>query len=140
MSFMVKHIGSARLPRSLSGFILTLAAIVPGIALSLPPGQVWECVVNGQRTFSDVRCGATPSVRRLNPLNIMDATAVHPGMPYDSYPPYDAQYSAPSGDENGQDFVNDAYAGQEVITINERAIRRRASLHGNHGHRRSRKN
>jgi hypothetical protein len=137
---MVKNIGSARLPRSLSGFIVTLAAIVPGVALSLPPGQVWECVVNGQRTFSDVRCGASPSVRRLNQLNIMDATAVYPVVPYDAYRPYDAQYWAPSGGENGQDFVNDSYAGQEATTISERAIRRRASLHGNHGHGRARKN
>ena len=137
---MVKHIGSHRLPRSLSGFLAALAAIVPGIALSLPPGQVWECVINGQRTFSDVRCGARPSVRQLNQLNIMDATAVHPVVPYDSYRPYDVQYSAPSGDENGPDFMNDSYVGQEVTTINERAIRRRASLHGNHGHRRPRKN
>lgn len=136
---MAKHIGSHRLPRSLSGFFAALAAIVPGIALSLPPGQVWECVVDGQRTFSDVRCGARPSVRQLNQLNIMDATVVPPVVPYDSYHPYDVQFPAPSADENGPDFTNDSYVGQEVTTINERVIRRRASLHSNHGHGRPRK-
>jgi hypothetical protein len=140
MSFMVKHIGSHRLPRSLSGLLAAFAAIVPGLALSLPPGQVWECVVNGQHIFSDVRCGARPSVRQLSQVNIMDATAVHPSVPYDSYRRDDVQNWQPSGDENGSDSMNDSYAGQEVAAINERVIRRRASIHSKHGFGRPRKN
>jgi hypothetical protein len=41
------------------------AAALPAIAVqatsqqALPPGRVWECAVNGQRTFSDSPCGTT---------------------------------------------------------------------------------
>jgi hypothetical protein len=40
----------------------------------LPPGQVWQCTIDGQKTFSDKRCGAAASVRQLNEVNRMDPT------------------------------------------------------------------
>jgi hypothetical protein len=36
-------------------------------------GQVWQCVINGQRVFSDGPCGEGASVRRLSDPNIMNA-------------------------------------------------------------------
>src|ERR1700679_241607 len=38
----------------------------------LPPGQVWECDVNGQRVFSDVQCGTHATLRQLPELNVFD--------------------------------------------------------------------
>jgi len=38
--------------------------------------QIWECVINGQRTFSDKRCGEKPSLRKIGPINTMDPTPI----------------------------------------------------------------
>jgi beta-lactamase regulating signal transducer with metallopeptidase domain len=46
-------------------------ALVPRAQLA--PGQVWQCVIDGQRVFSDGPCGKDASVRRLSDPNIMDA-------------------------------------------------------------------
>src|ERR1700722_2216700 len=39
----------------------------------LPPGQVWQCVIDGERIFSDAPCGEHASIRQLRELNVMDA-------------------------------------------------------------------
>src|SRR5271165_3786377 len=38
----------------------------PAAQDGLPPGTVWECIVNGERTFSDAPCGARSSIRQLS--------------------------------------------------------------------------
>jgi hypothetical protein len=38
------------------------------------PRRVWECVSNGQKTFSDAPCGVGSTVRELSPINRMNAT------------------------------------------------------------------
>ena len=48
-------------------------AMQPAAKDGLPPGSVWECVVNGERTFSDAPCGARSSIRQLSELNLMDS-------------------------------------------------------------------
>jgi hypothetical protein len=53
----------------------------------LPAGQVWQCVVNGQRTFSDAPCGTGASIRQLNAVNGMEAA---PREPMYRYPAYDS--------------------------------------------------
>jgi hypothetical protein len=53
-------------------------AIQPAADDALPPGTVWECVVNGERTFSDAPCGARSSIRQLSKLNLMDSARVPP--------------------------------------------------------------
>jgi hypothetical protein len=40
---------------------------------SLPPGQVWQCLIGGQRIFSDSPCGEHASIRQLKELNVMDS-------------------------------------------------------------------
>jgi hypothetical protein len=40
--------------------------------------QIWECTINGQKTFSDYRCGDKPSLREIGPINIMDPTPILP--------------------------------------------------------------
>ena len=39
-----------------------------------PTNRVWECTINGQKTFSDAPCGDKSSVREIGPINRMDPT------------------------------------------------------------------
>jgi len=50
----------------------------------LPEGQVWQCVIDGRRTFSDAPCGAGASIRQLNVINRMTPTPVPPSFYYPS--------------------------------------------------------
>jgi hypothetical protein len=40
--------------------------------------QIWECTINGQKTFSDYPCGDKASLREIGPINIMDPTPILP--------------------------------------------------------------
>jgi hypothetical protein len=95
----------------------------------LPPGQVWQCEVNGQRVFSDVQCDTHATVRQLSDLNVMDSsTAPHPApsrYPYgSSYPPgavsAPPSYYAPSMDEAAADYPSDAYVGEQYVVVRDR--------------------
>jgi hypothetical protein len=96
----------------------------------LPPGQVWECDVGGQRVFSDTKCGAHASVRQLRDLNLMDASAAPQPAPYPypgagayggaGYPP---SYYAPQDDEAAADYSGDAYVGERVVVAHDRVHR-----------------
>jgi hypothetical protein len=149
--------------RRLLGFVGALAAIAAGAALAdaapsigtgvpvvaaakpvpLPSGQVWECMVNGQRTFSDVRCGTQSTVRQLSPINIMNVASTRPSATYGSYP---TGYYAPrpiepaTPEESAADYANDAYWGPGVIAVNPRPIRGHHGPQSNHGHGRARRN
>jgi hypothetical protein len=81
-------------------------ALVPptgAASRGLPSGQVWECTVNGQKVFSDKRCGEGSIIRQLGPTNTMDpapmlpAALPHPWAP--SYPPVDYDESPPQPEE-----------------------------------------
>jgi hypothetical protein len=104
----------------------------------LPSGQVWECMVNGQRTFSDVRCGSQSSIRQLSPLNIMDVSSTRSSAPYGvyqtGYAPRPSEPAAP--EENAADDANDVYWGPAVIALNQRQMRghRAPAPRSNHGH------
>jgi hypothetical protein len=70
------------------------------------PRRVWECAVNGQRTFSDSPCGTTSTIRQLSETNRMDPTPIPPAGTYynppsPSYAPnYTAQSYANSPNES----------------------------------------
>jgi hypothetical protein len=116
-------------------------AVAAARPVPLPSGQVWECVVNGQRTFSDVRCGAQSTVRQLSPLNIMDVSSTRPSAPYGLYQTgYAPRPEPPAPDENAADYANDPYWGPAVIAVNPRPMRGHRAPHSNHGHGRARKN
>jgi hypothetical protein len=71
-----------------------LQTVTPPIEQS---GQIWECAINGQRTFSDKRCGEKPSLRKIGPINTMDPTPIFRSI--SSYEPessYAAEYPEPS--------------------------------------------
>jgi hypothetical protein len=59
--------------------------------------QIWECTINGQKTFSDYPCGGKASLREIGPINIMDPTPILPNsrthVPESSGQP---RYSDPS--------------------------------------------
>jgi hypothetical protein len=69
-------IGSAHSPQ------VAAAARTP-----LPPGQVWQCVIEGERIFSDAPCGAHASIRQLKELNVMDSLQTQSAQyPYNYFP------------------------------------------------------
>src|SRR5271163_3306803 len=71
----------------------TAAAPAPRVAAAarpqLPPGQVWQCVIDGGRVFSDAPCGEHASIRRLSDLNVMDSPRQGDAYAY-SYTPMHA--------------------------------------------------
>jgi hypothetical protein len=59
----------------------------------LPAGEVWECMTDGQRTFSNAPCGPGASIRQLNPTNTMEASPEFAAAPsYEPEPGYTANY------------------------------------------------
>jgi predicted outer membrane lipoprotein len=92
----------------------------------LPPGQVWECEINGQRVFSDSQCGAHATVRQLGDLNVMDhSTAPRPdvygygyGAPYPPAGNAPLGYYPPPADQT--DYSGDPYVGESYIVIHDR--------------------
>ena len=95
------------------------------------PGQIWQCSVNGQQTFSDAPCGAGASLRQLNPVNRMDPTPVPPtptyGNPDGSGAPPDAMDSSPPVDYTSE--PNDVYANQAAIIVNSHRREHRPRPH-----------
>lgn len=68
-----------------------------------PGGKVWECSVNGQRSFSDYPCGDKAIVREIGPINRMDSTPVSAlTRSYESEPSHQPEYFYPSADESEQ--------------------------------------
>jgi hypothetical protein len=102
----------------------------------LPPGQVWECDINGQRVFSDVQCGTHATVRQLTELNVIDSSVAYgrgtprpygygPGPGY--YPQPGPASDAPPDDSGAADPIY-----TQVIVARDRARRDQLAHHGNH--------
>jgi hypothetical protein len=95
----------------------------------LAPGQVWQCVIDGERIFSDVPCGEHASIRQLRELNVMDAP---PAQSY-AYPyaplsaPAPAFSPAPADDSDYAD-----YSGPEVLWAHGYARRNYFPRQDNH--------
>jgi hypothetical protein len=58
--------------------ISAAAQIQTATARVEPGSQIWECTINGQKTFSDKPCGDKPSLHELGPINGMAPTPVLP--------------------------------------------------------------
>jgi hypothetical protein len=98
---------------------------------ALPPGQVWQCEVDGKKTFSDSPCGASASIRQLNPVNGMDPAPRTPPWAYSSM---DRGYAPPPDMQNTPDAAGDVDGADPVYLVNERARREHRPLH-RHDHR-----
>jgi len=83
---------------------------------SLPAGQVWQCIRDGQRVFSDTRCGEGATIRQLNDTNRMDtAPAWHGGFRSPGQGAYPAD--APYADERGPEEPVDPVSGTQAVTV-----------------------
>jgi hypothetical protein len=63
-------------------------------------GQIWECTINGQKTFSNNPCGNKAAMLDIGPVNTMEATPVfHAGRSYATPPSYaEPEYNSPPDD------------------------------------------
>lgn len=78
-------------PRAATGGVHS-PQVAAAARTALPPGQVWQCVIDGERIFSDAPCGEHASIRQLRELNVMDSP---PAQSYAYAYPY-APLSAPA--------------------------------------------
>lgn len=85
------------------------AAPPPPLNQSQPQtARIWQCVTNGQKTFSNNPCGAKSTVLDIGPVNSMEATPVfHAGRGYAAQPSY-APSSAPEYDSPQDDSYADS--------------------------------
>jgi len=92
--------------------ILAAAEIQTAAPPAEPNGQIWECTINGQKTFSDNPCGEKSSLHDIGPINGMEPTPILPHarslVPQSSYQP---EYSYP-------DEPADSYAGEQPFVSN----------------------
>jgi hypothetical protein len=89
--------------------------------------QIWECAINGQRTFSDRRCGEKPSVRKIGPINTMDPTPIFRSNPsYERQSSYITEYPEPSE----QQLADNSYPVYVGVPYHER--RRPDRAHPSH--------
>jgi hypothetical protein len=86
------------------------------------PRRVWECMVNGQRTFSDLPCGTTSTIRQLSEINRMDPTPAAPSVTY--YNPPSPSYAPNDSAESYDHSMNESSVceglKEEVNAIHER--------------------
>jgi hypothetical protein len=114
----------------------TMAGAPADVSHDLPAGEVWQCIVNGQKVFSDKRCGNGASVRQIGDLNVMDTPAAQP-VPYGAYrsgyagAPYPSAPYPDDQDDTGN-AAGDVYAGPAFIVARERARREHLSRQDNH--------
>jgi hypothetical protein len=96
----------------------TAAAQTPDHA-PLPPGQVWQCVHDGHKIFSDAPCGSGATIRQLNDLNVMDPAPADRAPPHPSRVAYAAPYrdDAPPADYDAT-TAGPVYVTQQVIGVN----------------------
>jgi hypothetical protein len=85
--------------------VLTPAPAAPVQTAALPVtsgGQIWECTINGVKTFSGKPCGAKASLREISAVNGMEST---PALPYVSSEPesrYPPDYAYPEDQESAR--------------------------------------
>lgn len=81
---------------------LALEPVQPAGEAMAPSSQIWECTVNGQKTFSDKRCGGNAELREIRPINVMNPA---PMLPLNR--PYQADAGdAPDYYPDAQDYVD----------------------------------
>ena len=107
-----------------------------------PSDKVWECTINGQKSFSDTPCGGKSIVREIGPINRMDSAPILPRTrsyePEPSYQPDDTYPSAADGEQAGdseQQLTDNSYPAYPVyIAVPSRGHRRPNHAHRPHNH------
>jgi hypothetical protein len=121
---------------------LSPVAVSPSARAQLPPGQVWQCDVGGQRVFSDTQCGAHATVRQLPELNVFDSSTAYaqraprpygpgpgPGPGPGYYPQPEPASEAPPDDSDANYPI---YTGTPVVVVHDHGHRDHLAHHGNH--------
>ena len=115
----------------------------PAAEATAPPAanKIWECTTKGVRTFSSNPCGTNPTVRELNPINVMEPPPVpmyrvtHTYAPSAALPPAESGYpTQTSGDSVSTDNAYNGYPGYVIVTRSHRARPNSARTHP-HPHR-----
>jgi len=102
-----------------------------------PTSQIWQCTINGQKTFSDAPCGDKASVREIGPINRMDPSPIlSHARSYGPETSYQPEYSYP-GEQPDSSAAEQQLAGNSYpvfigIPIHER--RRPDHAHRPHEH------
>jgi hypothetical protein len=118
---------------------LSAAQIQAAAPPTEPTSRVWQCTINGQKTFSDAPCGDKASVREIGPINGMDPSPVLSRTPSygreASYPPeYSYPGEQPDSNAGEQPLAGNSYPVFVGIPIHER--RRPDHAHRPHEHNR----
>jgi hypothetical protein len=93
-----------------------------------PTVKIWECTINGVRTFSNKSCGDKPSIREIGPVNTMESTPI---FRFDrAYGP-ESSYQPDYPDSSPQESQDSSYPA--VIGIPFRERRRSDHVHRPHG-------
>jgi hypothetical protein len=101
-----------------------------------PRQQIWQCVIDGQKTFSDSPCGPGASFMHLNAVNRMDP---EPDLPVVSYQPYMAAEPVASlPDVDVPDEIESPATRYIVLAERERRERGRRAHNMEHRHRAAR--
>ena len=132
-------IAPVRAPNLAGAPNLSAAQIQTAAPPTQPTSQIWQCTINGQKTFSDAPCGDKSSRRELGPINRMDPSPVFShAPPYGREANYQPEYSYPGeqADSNAaeQPLAGNSYPVFVGIPIHER--RRPEHAHRPHEHNR----
>ena len=97
------------------------------------PGQIWECITKGVKTYSNNPCGEKSTLLDVSPINTMPATPViHYARAYGSQPRYAPAYadqSASADDEQDSEDYGTEAGGNSYTIIQGGLVAHRRSEH-----------
>jgi hypothetical protein len=98
------------------------------------PGQIWECITKGVKTYSNNPCGEKSTLLDVSPINTMPATPViHYARAYGSDPRYAPGYAdqgAPADDEQySEDYGAEAGGNSYTVIQGAGFVARRRPEH-----------
>src|ERR1700728_573165 len=102
------------------------------------PGQIWECMTKGVKTFSNNPCGEKSTLLDVGPINTMPPAPTHYARAYRPDPRYAAGYpdqGAPAddddySDQNAADTDGNSYS--TVVGVGLISRRRAENIHRPH--------
>jgi hypothetical protein len=81
------------------------------VAPEMPGGQIWECVTNGVKTFSNNPCGEKSTQLDVGPINTMSAAAaIHYVRAYAPEPRYAPGYTDQSARGDADEYPDESAA------------------------------
>jgi hypothetical protein len=94
-------------------------------------GQIWECTMDGQKTFSNNPCGEKSSLRVLGPINTMESARIlAPARAYQA----PSRYGEDIGYQGTQDQPDDSSQGAVGVPVYVHRIAERTHRPSRHDH------